>query len=291
MRRAGLCCAAVLLLASSAVAQHAPYRVVGGAYNAADPAVSPDGDRLAFAGDRSGAFRILVYDLKRGGLRRLTEGPGEDRRPCWSSGGEQILFVSTRTGEEAIFEIESDGNSRPRRVTDPPDRISYGAYGPWDRALLLVRMTEQGPARERAEIVVQRLTGGGAFADRVLGLGQAPRFSPDGRHIVFVSHLGRTGDISVMRADGERKRALGAGPGNQTDPCFSPDGGRIAFASDRTGNFEIYVMDRDASRVRQLTSHPAADTQPCWSADGRIYFTRRPEGEKAEIHRVDAPQD
>ncbi len=291
MRRAGLCCAAVLLLASSAVAQHAPHRVIGGDYNAADPAVSPDGDRLAFAGDRSGAFRILVYDLKRGGVRQLTDGPGEDRRPCWSSDGERILFASTSGGEEALFEIACDGTSRPRRVTDGRGRAIFGAYGPRDRALLLVRLTKRDPARDRTEIVVQRLANSGAVADRVLGLGETARFSPDGRDIVFVSRSGRTGDIGIMRADGERRRTLAAGPGDQADPCFSPDGGRIAFASDRTGNFEIYVMDRDASRIRQLTSHPAADTQPCWSADGRIYFTRRPEGEKAEIYRVDAPRD
>lgn len=291
MRRAGLWCAAVLLLAASAVAQHAPHRVIGGDYNAADPAVSPDGSRLACAGDRSGAFRILVHDLKRGGVRQLTDGPGEDRRPSWSSNGERILFTSTNAGENALFEIESDGTSRPRRIADAPARAAYGVYGPRDRALLLVRLTERGAARERAEIILQPLTNGGAFADRILGLGEAPRFSPDGRHIVFVSRHGRTGDICIMRADGEHRQALSSGPGDHVDPCFSPDGRRIAFACDRTGNFEIYVMDKDASRVRQLTSHPAADTQPCWSADGSIYFTRRPKGGKTEIHRIDAPRN
>jgi len=287
MTRAGLCCAALLAVVSSAGAQHAPHRVTGGDWNAVDPAVSPDGRELAYACDRSGAFRIFIYDLERCGARRITQGPGDDRRPCWSPDGDRILY----TCDGKLFEVDADGAFPPRPLTDGRDHVVSGSYGPKGRALLLVRRANRNPTETRTEIALLRLTTSDGVAERALGDGAAARFSPHGRSILFVSHSGGGGRICAMGADGAQQRTLASGVGGRTDPCFSPDGARIAFASDQTGNFEIYVMDKDARRVRQLTSHPAADTQPCWGVDGSIYFTRRPQGGKAEIHRVDAPRD
>lgn len=67
-----------------------------------DPAWSPDGTRIAFASNRSGAIELWIMSATGTGLRQLTT-KGWNFDPSWSPDGTRIAFVSTRTGSEQIF--------------------------------------------------------------------------------------------------------------------------------------------------------------------------------------------
>src|SRR5437667_2600232 len=69
-----------------------------------DPQLSPDGRRVAYTvttyslQDNRGTGRIWIADVATGEARQLTQGPGSDRQPRWSSDGATLAFVSTRQG-------------------------------------------------------------------------------------------------------------------------------------------------------------------------------------------------
>ena len=63
-----------------------------------------------------------------------------------------------------------------------------------------------------------------------------PSFSPDGRHIAFVSYRDDNDDIYVMGSDGSNPTRLTDDPAADFSPSFSPDGRHIAFISERDGN-------------------------------------------------------
>jgi len=117
----------------------------------------------------------------------------------------------------------------------------------------------------------------------------APRWSPEGDSILYVSYPRRGQFPLLALADGgPRPRVLYESEKMVFPGAWSPDGARIAFSSSKDGNPEIYVMDRDGGRVQRLTDHPAIDVSPTWSPTGReIAFTSDRSG-SPQVYRMDA---
>jgi Tol biopolymer transport system component len=77
-----------------------------------DPALSPDGSKLAFAKkENSGAsLDIWISDMAAGTPpRRLTFDPGDDRGPVWSPDGSAIAFWSNRQSAPGLYRKNANG--------------------------------------------------------------------------------------------------------------------------------------------------------------------------------------
>ena len=70
-----------------------------------DPAVSPDGKRIAFVSNTDGNPEIYLMNTDGSGVLRLTRDPGNDLYPHWSPDGKKLIFTSDRTGKYAMYEI------------------------------------------------------------------------------------------------------------------------------------------------------------------------------------------
>ena len=74
-----------------------------------------------------------------------------------------------------------------------------------------------------------------------------PRFSPDGRWIVYSREKGGNTDLWQMDVATGAERPLTETAAIETSPFFSPDGRQIVFESDQSGSQQIYVMPADGS--------------------------------------------
>ena len=104
----------------------------------AAPTWSPDGRRLAFAGEapRPGHYdSIYVVNADGRGLRRLTKHAHNGFGFAWSPDGRRILYG--RENRLGIYVIGADGRNNRRVTADAPGQIDWGAltWAPDGRAI------------------------------------------------------------------------------------------------------------------------------------------------------------
>ena len=82
-----------------------------------------------------------------------------------------------------------------------------------------------------------------------------PRFSSDGRQIIFTSDRDGDPEIYVMDADGSNPKRLTHEPGRDAHPYFSRASFKVLFQSPRANGKDtnIWAMAADGSRILQLT--------------------------------------
>jgi TolB protein len=96
-----------------------------------------------------------------------------------------------------------------------------------------------------------------------------PRFSPDGKEIVFSSWLDNSFDLFRISSDGQGLSRLTKDFGSNEDPSYSNDGEFITFTSQRVLSRvkidqNIYIMDRDGGILGAITAGFGNCISPRW---------------------------
>jgi len=88
------------------------------------PAVSPDGQTIAWQTNRTGPTDdIFLADIDGSNQRRLTQSDANDGHPWFSRDGRWIVFESDRSGNWEIWKIEIE-TGQAVQVTDDPAYVS-----------------------------------------------------------------------------------------------------------------------------------------------------------------------
>jgi eukaryotic-like serine/threonine-protein kinase len=161
------------------------------------PALSPDGSRVAMAKFDGGNVDVWVYDVIRNVNQRLTSDPALDDSPVWSQDGKRIAFASSRAGHYDLYQISAGGGREELLYASGENKFPT-SWSPDGRYLLYsVRAREtngdiwalqlDGTSRRAPVALVHTRAneGGGAF-------------SPDSRWIAYVSDESGIAEVYVL---------------------------------------------------------------------------------------------
>lgn len=96
-----------------------------------------------------------------------------------------------------------------------------------------------------------------------------PRWSPDGRRLIYTSYVNRFPDVVEADLITGTRRIVASFPGLNSGAAYSPDGQHIALTLSKDGNPELYVMSVAGSGLLRLTNTRAEESSPVWSPDGQ----------------------
>jgi len=83
-----------------------------------EPALSPDGRRLAYESAVDGKLELFARDIEMGVAERLTENQADDFSPSWSPDGTSIVFASNRNNNVDIYILDIATRQTRRLTTD-----------------------------------------------------------------------------------------------------------------------------------------------------------------------------
>jgi Tol biopolymer transport system component/DNA-binding winged helix-turn-helix (wHTH) protein len=244
------------------------------------PAFSPDGCTLAFVRSHN----LLADDVYLLSLRSNGVPEGEPQRLTpksqflldgldWTADGRGIVFaaggdlwrISVPRGNPERLNVGGRGGHPS--VSREGDRLVYVTRD-MDADLWRVRGPNATPAKSPAKPSSPEQLFSSTAWDTW------PKYSPDGKRIVFGSGRRKPWRIWRCDSDGSDCLPLTSVPGLW--PRWSPDGRSIAFtatAEEDSGNIDIFVVSAEGGEPHRVTSHDAEDMYASWSTDGKwIHF-------------------
>jgi Tol biopolymer transport system component len=206
-----------------------------------DPAVSPDGMKIAFVGNKDGTTNLGVVDIDGTNARYLTRNNDGTQyyTPRWSSDGKQILFGIFRGEDRDIALISSETTLKPKKTSDK--------------------------LKTRREFLAKKLAARGiAEGDSAQALADSLALSEAARQdslVAFPDSLAYANNAAfevILNSDADERGAV-----------WLPDGSGILFTSNRTGIYNVYSYDFATGRHQQITNVIGGAFSPNLSSNGR----------------------
>jgi serine/threonine-protein kinase len=195
-------------------------------YNA--PRFSPDGRSIAVRIADTDGFNIWRYDMAQRRFSKLTSGGG-GFYPEWTPDGGRISYIWNPAGDADLVWKRADGSGAEERLLDDP-QAQWGMSWAPDGQSLVYRQNTRETGRD---IWTLPLTGDGQPTPLVQTPAEerAPRISPDGRFLAFVSDETGRSEIYVRTFPGGDSRWQVTTTGG-TEPLWSRRGEELFYRSE-----------------------------------------------------------
>jgi serine/threonine protein kinase/Tol biopolymer transport system component len=262
-----------------------PAGTLGDPGDYANPAISPDGSRVAVALGPTPSRDIWILDVARGTSTRFTFDPASDDNPAWTPDGKNIAFSSNRGGQLDLYIKPADGSGEEKLLLKTDEAKIVDRWTKDGRFLLFTSTGPKTgldmwalpfPAEAKPVPLLQT-----QFAE---GLA---RVSPDGRWLAYTSTESSLADVYVRPFAPEAPAGSGAkwlvSKGGGVRPIWRPDGKELFYISPGT---QVMGVDIDTSKgfqagtPKRMFIAPSTALAQSWdlSPDGKRFLFAAPPG-------------
>jgi dipeptidyl aminopeptidase/acylaminoacyl peptidase len=236
------------------------------------------GDYIVFMKDTGGGewYQFYRYDIATRDVTLLTDGKSRNLLGAWSSGGDQLAYISTRrTGKDTDLWVINPKNPKSDRMLVKLDGGGWDAldWSPDDKQILV----QEGISINQSYYwLVDTATGEKTEltprdAKETIAYGNA-RFSKDGKGIYLTtdknSEFQRLEYMNLVNK--ETKVLSGEIPWDVTRFDLSHDGKMIAFVTNEDGIGQLHLLDAASGKEKAVPKLPVGlieDIQ--WHRNGR----------------------
>lgn len=215
---------------------------------AKSPAVSPDGEILAYLSDESGFNQVWMRPLAGGPARRVTDFPEAVGAIAFAPKSRDLLITVDRGGDERHnLWLLPEGADTPVPLTRDPDTVhAWGCWAPDGGRLAYTANTQDKAAMDVYVLDIATLTPTCLLSDT--GYREAVAFSPDGTALLVRDSRRGMADQDLFLLD--------LATGDLT--ALAPHDGRANYAAarmkkDGTGCYLLTDQGRAFHRLAELS--------------------------------------
>ena len=233
-----------------------PHLLISSTRSQAQPAISPDGKKMAFDSDRSGWGEVWVSDFDGSNLVQLSNFHSLTGTPKWSPDGRTIVFDSRESGHPALYLVEPD-RGLPHKI---PINLRSASVPTWSRDGRWIYFTSEA-ASESGLYKVPR-EGGNAILVSSTQAYNAQEASDGSLYFAAARH---DAEIHVIRNPGGKEVSLANMPRvvNPPDWALAPNG--IYFVDSKTAPATLSFFDFQTGKVRALTALQKQPDPDIWA--------------------------
>lgn len=237
------------------------------------PAFSPDGGRIAYAGEVDGVFQIFIKKLGSPAATQITHQDSSCSYPLWTPDGTRIYYIVSRPGKKrSLWSIGVAGGAGELIL----DGVEQAALSPDGRTMAVVAAQPEGrhavmlssppgaPPRPFPQASVAQLRAAWGWQFRI-------QFSPDGRRLGLMNGAAPRSEFWEIPLDGSEPRihSHDHGWGGFNASFVWASDSNIIWTINSTSNSHLRNRDLQSGREIELTPGEAQERNHSISRDGR----------------------
>lgn len=244
------------------------------------PSLSPDNSKIVYSlmelqqsvssrgrSQKVKNINLYMMDLMTRKQTLVSNKLGINSGAIFDHSGENIYLTLTTSGNADIYKMNLSTQNLTKVTSHYSDDVDPSINE--DGSLMTFLSGRSG----RAMIYTMDPRSVEKDVKRVSYVGQfnaAPRFSKDGKEIVFSSWVDNCFDVYKIGSNGQNLVRLTKNFGSNEEASFSPDGEFIVFTSQKVISSKmaiqnVYIMNREGEIVAQVTDNFGKITSPRWS--------------------------